>query len=58
MTAKKKTEPQVRVVTTLRTKGGGWKTAGDIVKASQVPDLEWRLRAGIVVPAAEEPKED
>ena len=54
MTAKKKPEPQVRVVTTLQTKGGGWKTAGDIVKASQVPDLKWRLAAGIVVPADKE----
>ena len=54
MTAKKKTEPEVLVVTALQTKSGGWKTAGAKVKASQVPDLEWRLAAGIVVPADKE----
>ena len=57
MTAKKATkQAEVVVVTTLQTKGGAWKVAGDRVKASQVPDLEWRLRAGIVVPAPD--KED
>ena len=50
MTAKKKSAPQVVVVTAIRTTGGAWKKAGDRVKASQVPDLEWRLRAGIVAP--------
>ena len=60
MTAKKATkqakapDPEVVVVTTLQTKSGAWKVAGDKVKASQVPDLEWRLRAGIVVPADKE----
>ena len=53
MTAKKKSEPQVVVVTTLHTLGGVWKKAGDKVKASQVPDLEWRLAAGIVVPVSD-----
>ena len=56
MTAKKttkKTDPEVLVVTTLQTTGGVWKKAGDKVKASLVPDLEWRLAAGIVVPATE-----
>ena len=59
MTAKKATkqakapEAEVVVVTTLKTKGGAWKVAGDKVKAAQVPDLEWRLRAGIVVPASD-----
>ena len=54
MTAKKKSaEPMVVVVTTLKTTGGAWKAAGAKVKASQVPDLEWRLRAGIVVPVSD-----
>ena len=51
MTAKKKSpEPEVVVVTTVTTTGGAVKRAGAKVKASQVPDLEWRLAAGIVVP--------
>ena len=51
MTAKKKSpEPMVMVVTTVTTVSGAVKRAGAKVKASQVPDLEWRLAAGIVVP--------
>ena len=58
MTAKKKSpEPEVMVVTTLTTTGGAVKRAGAKVKASQVPDLEWRLAAGIVVPVSDDKEE-
>ena len=38
----------------VQTQDGGWKAAGSKVEAAQVPDLEHRLKTGIVARIGEE----